>query len=130
MLTLIRCPLNPSVTAVALRRSRSFCQKYRWQVTPKHAYTLDPTKSEWVDSAALQHNLSKNSRPQSSRLAEPLWTDPGVKCGIGVRELISTLKKKVQPGIECANRRLVSEEKSTTTPVPDCLNSIIVQTSW
>ena len=25
--------------------------KYRWQVTPKHVYTLDPTKSEWADYA-------------------------------------------------------------------------------
>ena len=28
------------VTAVARKRSRSFCQKWRWQVTAKHAYTL------------------------------------------------------------------------------------------
>ena len=26
----------------------------------------------------------------ASQLAEPLWTDPGLKSGIGVRELIST----------------------------------------
>ena len=37
---------------VAHKRPRSFCQKCRWQVTPKHAYTLDPTKSEWLDYAA------------------------------------------------------------------------------
>ena len=35
-----------------------------------------------------------NTRAQSSQLAEPLWTDPGLKGGIAVRELISTLKKK------------------------------------
>ena len=28
------------VTAVARKRSRSYCQKCRWQVTAKHAYTL------------------------------------------------------------------------------------------
>ena len=28
------------VTAVARKRPRSFCQKRRWQVTAKHAYTL------------------------------------------------------------------------------------------
>ena len=28
------------VTAVARKRSRSSCQKHRWQVTAKHAYTL------------------------------------------------------------------------------------------
>ena len=31
---------TPCVTAVARKRSRSFCQKCRWQVTAKHAYTL------------------------------------------------------------------------------------------
>ena len=31
---------NPRVTAVARKRPRSFCQKRRWQVTAKHAYTL------------------------------------------------------------------------------------------
>ena len=37
---LFRYPFHPCVTAVALKRSRSFCQTYRWQVTAKHAYTL------------------------------------------------------------------------------------------
>ena len=35
-----------------------------------------------------------NIWPQSSGLTEPLWTDPGIKIGITVHELISTLKKK------------------------------------
>ena len=71
-----------------------------WQVTSKHAYTLDPTKSEWADYTAIQalfgnlsaneltRNSSGNTRSQSSQLAEPLWTDPGLKSGISVRELI------------------------------------------
>ena len=33
---------TPRVTTVARKRSRSFCQKCRWQVTAKHAYTLSP----------------------------------------------------------------------------------------
>ena len=37
---LFRYPFNPRVTAVAHKRSWSFCQKCRWQVTAKHAYTL------------------------------------------------------------------------------------------
>ena len=73
-----------------------------WQVTPKHAYSLDSTKSEWADYADVQtwcgnlsgneltRNPSGNSRSQSSQLAEPLWTDPRVKSEISVRELIST----------------------------------------
>ena len=33
-------PFHPRVNAVARKRSRSFCQKCRWQVTAKHTYTL------------------------------------------------------------------------------------------
>ena len=92
---------------MARKRSRPFCQKCRWQVTPKHANTLDPTNTEWADYAAvkawcgnlpgneLTRNLSRNTRSQSSQLAEPLWTDPGLKSGISVRELIYALKKKI-----------------------------------
>ena len=35
----------------------------------------------------------QGTRPQSSQLAEPLWTDPGIKNEISVHELISTKKK-------------------------------------
>ena len=90
----------------------------------KHAYTLDPTKSEWADYA-LQAEWG-NARPQSSHLAEPLWNDPGIKSGISVRELISTKKKKKKErkkkkknagGELCSNTSpqiLASEEKATT----------------
>ena len=54
VLTLIRCPFQPRVTAVARKRPRPFCQKCSWQVTPKHAYTFDPTKSQWADYTAVQ----------------------------------------------------------------------------
>ena len=37
---LFRYPFHPRLTAVARKRSRSFCQKCRWQVTAKHTYTL------------------------------------------------------------------------------------------
>ena len=102
VLTLIRCPSRPRVTAVARKRPRSFCQKCRWQVRPKNAYTLDPTKSAYADYAVVQalsrnlsgneltRNSSRNTRPQSSQLAEPLWTDRGIKSGISVSGLIST----------------------------------------
>ena len=71
-----------------------------WQVTPKHAYTLDPAKSDRADYAAvktecgnllgneLTRTSSGNTRLQSSQLAEPLWTNPGPKSGISLRELI------------------------------------------
>ena len=41
-------------TPVLLQRPQSFCQKCRWQVTPKQAYTRDPVKSEWADYATIQ----------------------------------------------------------------------------
>ena len=37
---LFRYLFHPRVTAVARKRSQSFCQKCRWQVTAKHACTL------------------------------------------------------------------------------------------
>ena len=37
---LFRYPFHPCVTTVARKKSRSFCQKCRWQVTAKHAYTI------------------------------------------------------------------------------------------
>ena len=94
---LIWCPFHPCVTAGARKRPQSFCQKYRWQVTPKHTYALDPTKSEWADYLTVQAqcgNLSRNELtcilsgniwPQSSLLTEPLWTDPDIMSGVGVR---------------------------------------------
>ena len=90
MLTFIQCPFHPHVTTVAHRRLQSFRKKCRWQVTPKHIYNLDPTKSEWADYATVQTQCgylsendltcssSGNTQPQLSQSAEPLWTDPGL----------------------------------------------------
>ena len=114
VLTLIRCPFHLRFTAVARKRPRSIYQKCRWQVTPKLAYTLDPSKSEWADYAAVQaecgilsgneltRNSPGNTRLQLSQLAEPLWNDPCRKSGISVHELVSTLKKS-QAGNELSN---------------------------
>ena len=53
------------------------------------------------------HATRQGTLGQSSQLAKPLWTDPGVKNGISVRKLISTLKKekkkKAQAGNELSN---------------------------
>ena len=107
-------PVHPCVTAVACKRPWTFYQKCRWQVTLRHAYTLDPIKSEWADYAAVQAqcgnlsgnqlicNSSENIQPQSSQLAEPLWTDPSIKSEISVHDLIFTLKK-AQAGNEWLN---------------------------
>ena len=39
------------------------------------------------------HATRQGTLGQSSQLAEPLWTDPGLKNGISVCELISIFKK-------------------------------------
>ena len=69
----------------------------------------------------LTRNSSGNIRPQTLQLAELLWTDPGIKSGISVRELISTSKnktKKAQAGNKWSNilkKVIASEKKATTT---------------
>ena len=71
---------------------------------------LTLSKSEWAEYAAVQAecgalsgneltcNSSGNTQSQLSQLAEPLWTDPGLKSEISLHELISTLKKKESTG--------------------------------
>ena len=117
----------PPVTAVARKGPRSFCPKCKWQVTPKHAHTLNPTKSEWVDYAVIQAqcgNLSGNELTRNSsgkHSAEPLWTDPGQKSEIIVRQLISTLQQQLQQNasgdrmLQSSPKILACEEKATTT---------------
>ena len=51
----------------------------------------------------LTRNSSGNTRPQSSHLAEPLLTDPGLKSGISACELIYTLDDKAQAGNDSLN---------------------------
>ena len=112
-------PFHPRFTAVARKRPRSFCQNCRWQVTPKHAYTLDPMKSEWTDYATVQavwEPIRKSDHTQlvgeqsaivvSGQIAEPLWTNPGLKSGISVCEPISTLKKQ-------RNKKKTKQNKKT-----------------
>ena len=143
MLTLIRCPFHTRTPQRHVKRSRSFCQKCRWQVTPEHAYTLDPSKSEWADYVAVQaecgnlsgneltRNSSGNTRSQSPQLVEPLWTDPGLKSGISLRELISTLKKnnkKAQAGNELSNI-LPKSSLTSKTPLPLYVRAWLLQVS-
>ena len=72
----------------------------------------------------LTRNLSGNIRLE---LAEPLWTDPVMKGGISVRELISTLKKKKkQEENEWSNvllQILTNEDKPTTASMAQHLQS-------
>ena len=57
------------------------------------SWCFEPSQGN-LSGNELTRNSSGNIRSQSSQLAESLWTDPGLKSGIIVRELISTFKKK------------------------------------
>ena len=59
VLTLIRCPFHPRVTAVARKKkkTRPFCQKCRWQVTPKRAHTSDPTNWSGLIMPLSRHSV-------------------------------------------------------------------------
>ena len=77
------------------RGADTICLQCRWQVTTKHAYTLDPMKSELSDHAVQAQcgNLSgKLAHMQLVRehLATALWTETGLKSAVGVCELFST----------------------------------------
>ena len=89
-------------------------------------------KSEWTDYAVVQVqcgnlseneltlNLSGNLQLQSSQLAEPLWTDPGIKIGISVRKLVSPSppKKKALAGNEWSNIVTKSLQARKKQPLP------------
>ena len=64
----------------------------------------------------LTHNPSGNTQPKSSQLAEPLWTDPGLRSGISVCDLISTLKKKIKKERNERKKAQAGNELSTILP--------------
>ena len=69
---LFQYPFHPRVTAVARKRSRSFCQKCRWQVTAKHAYTLCNValhEVTWLYGCMVYTELAELSQCQQLRMA-------------------------------------------------------------
>ena len=74
------------------------------------------TYPEMSSHATYQGTLGHN------QLAEPLWTDPGLKGGISVRELISNKKsfKKVQAGNKLSN--IPSKSSHVKKKPPPLLN--------
>ena len=74
VLTLIRCPFHPRVTIVARKRPRPFCQKCRWQVTPKYAYTLDQRSRSGLTMLMCRHSVG--TYPETSSRATCQGTPP------------------------------------------------------
>ena len=80
------------VTAVARKRPRSFCQKCRWQVTFKHAYTLGPAKSErtayavqascWESIRKTSSHATRQGTLVSGRLSYPFHITTKIKSKI------------------------------------------------
>ena len=57
-----------------------------------------------IHQETSSHATLQGTLGQSSQLAEPLWTDPGLKSDISFHELISTFKKKkMQAGNKMSN---------------------------
>ena len=98
--------IPPHVTAVARKRPRSFCQKSAGGRFHPNTHTLFTQRSRFGLTMPLSrhsvgtypetglHATCQGTLNQSSQLAEPLWTDPGIKSGTSVRELISPPPKK------------------------------------
>ena len=88
---LIRCPFHPVLPQWHLKDPGHSAKKCSCQVTPKHTYINDQTKSKWgrlrcpgvvwepIGENELTHSSSGNTQPQSLQLAEPLWTDSGLR---------------------------------------------------
>ena len=53
LLTLIWRLLHPVLLQWHIKDPGKSDKKCWWQVTPKHSYTLDQTKSKWADHAVL-----------------------------------------------------------------------------
>ena len=62
--------------------------KQRVRVAAWNVRTMYKSGKASQVTSEMRYNI--NLLPQSSQLAEPTWTDPGIKSGISVRELIST----------------------------------------
>ena len=104
MLTLIRCLHHLRVTAVTRKRPGHSAKSAggrlhlntRAPLTHQSRSGLTELSRHGVGTYQkneLARNWPGNTHPQSPQLDEPLWTDPGLKSGIGALELISTLKK-------------------------------------
>ena len=106
VLTLIGYAFHPHVTAVAWKDSGHSAESAGGRLhlnmhTPltqrsRSGLTMPLSRhSVWdLSGNKLAHNSSGKAWSLSSRLAEPLWIDPGLKSGISVHELITALKKK------------------------------------
>ena len=86
---LFRYPFHPRVTTVARKKSRSFCQKCRWQVTAKHAYTI-----RIEPCFGIGHNLSLICQMTSEDIKHQLNNNKSRR---------NSFKKLFLPGVDASH---------------------------
>ena len=105
MLTLTRCPFHPVLLQWHVKDPSHSAKSAGGTLHLNMQTPLTQWSQSWLTVLSghsagiyqgnkLTHNSSENTWLQLSHLAEPLWTDSGLKSWIGVCELISTKKKK------------------------------------
>ena len=99
---LFRYPFHPRVTAVARKRSRSFCQKCRWQITAKHTCTLRMWFCMKCHGAWL-YGVHRTRRDGSSFM----WHQPCQRCKYTTS--VDIQKRAIKSYSLTHNRRRASE---------------------
>ena len=108
---LFRYPFHPSVTAVARKRSRSFCLNCRWEVTAKDAYTLRMWLCvKW--HGAWLYGVHKTRRDGSSFM----WHQPYQRCkyttSVHIQKRAIKPKKNNQQKKPTIHSRKITYERS------------------
>ena len=82
---LFRYPFHPRVTTAARKKSRSFCQKCRWHVTAKHAYTLriEPCFGIGHNLSLICQMTSEDIKHQLNNNNTRVVISTGLKCEPG-----------------------------------------------
>ena len=104
---LFRYPFHTRVTSVARKRSRSFCQKCRWQVTAKHTYILPMwLRMKW--HGAWLYGVHRTRRDGCSFM----WHQPCQRCTYTTSvDIQETSYKKLVTHIE-PHASAMSDEES------------------
>ena len=135
VLTLIRCPFHPRVTAVARKRPRPFCQSAGGRLHLNMRTPLTQRSRSGLTMPLSRHRVGANPERSSHATCQGTFGHShlsslshcglilAIKCGISVRELIATFKKKTLARIECASS-LPKSSQAKEKPPPQPYSSI------
>ena len=123
---LFRYPFHPRVTTVARKKSRSFCQKCRWQVTAKHACTLriEPCFGIGHNLSLICQMTSEDIKHQLNNnfdcfLAQGWWLDCTPTTGFLQRCLAHTCRCLPGPAANSKRHRFTTSFLSPKRTVPE-----------